>query len=350
MIVEGIRQAVSGKDLTQKQTMLIMEQIMDGRATAAQIASWLTAMRQKQETITEITACVKVMRHTCLQLPRNSGMEVLDIVGTGGDELSTFNISTVTSIVLAACGIPVAKHGNRSVSSKCGSADVLEALGAKIKLTASESAAILAQTNFCFMYAKIYHEALKYVSPVRKELGIRTLFNIIGPLANPAGATHQLIGVYDEKLVEPLAHVLRNLGVKQALVVHGAEGLDEISICDSTTMCRVSHGKVQKFVITPEDFHFPRYDLAEIVGGDPHDNALIVQDILQGKKGAKRDIVVLNAAFCVQMFREHQTIAQSIRTIEMVLDSGIALQKLNEFIELTHTISQHPNTVRPIFT
>ena len=334
MIQQAIYKVINRQDLDLETTKRVMEQIMEGRATNAQIGSFLTAMRMKGETIDEITACAMVMREKCLKLtPR---MDVLDIVGTGGDETNTFNISTVSAFVVAAGGIPVAKHGNRSVSSKCGSADVLEALGAKLDLPAEKSADILHKIGVCFMFAPTYHASMKYAAPVRKELSVRTIFNILGPLANPAGATYQLLGVYDENLVEPLARVLANLGVKRAMVVHGHDGLDEVTTCDTTTVCEVRDGKLNSFFITPEQFGITRGSRADILGGTAEENAKIAHNILKGEKGPKHDIVVLNSALCLYMGSESNTLRDCLKIAEDIIDSGKALDKLNEFVRLTN--------------
>lgn len=334
MIKTAIYNILNGNDLSRETTRCVMEEIMDGKATNAQIASFLTAMRYKGETIEEITACCMVMREKCTKiLPKT---DVLDIVGTGGDEVSTFNISTVSAFVISAGGVPVAKHGNRSVSSTCGSADLLEALGVKITLRAEESAKILDEIGICFMFAPTYHASMKYAAPVRKELGIRTIFNILGPLANPAGANMQLLGVYDENLVEPLAGVLANLQVKKAMVVHGHDGLDEITLCDTTTICEVSDGKLNSFFITPEQLGLKRCKVAELVGGDPSINAQIAWDILDGVKGPKRDVVVLNSAFCLYMSHNHITLRECVKMAEELLDSGKAKNQLERLIEYSN--------------
>ncbi|GBU10888.1 anthranilate phosphoribosyltransferase [Erysipelotrichaceae bacterium] len=333
MIQEGIKRAIAGEDLSYEMTKTIMREIMSGDASEAEIAGFLVAMRMKKETITEITACSEVMRQTATRLYPKT--DVLDIVGTGGDELSTFNISTVSAFVIASCGVPVAKHGNRSVSSKCGSADVLEQLGAYIELSAEESEYVLMETGICFMYAPAYHSSMKYAAPVRKQLGVRTLFNILGPLANPAGANHQILGVYDEKLVEPLAQVLANLGVHRALVVHGREGLDEVSISTTTTVCEVCDGKLNSFLLTPEQLGLKRAPLSEITGGNPQKNAAIALDILAGKKSAMRDIVVMNSACALYLFFPEKTLKACARMAESVLDNGVALAKLHAFIAAT---------------
>lgn len=330
MIQKAIYDILNGENLSLKNTELVMEEIMEGRATNAQIASFLTAMRYKGETIEEITACCKVMREKSIKIfPKT---DVLDIVGTGGDEVSTFNISTVSAFVISAGGVPVAKHGNRSVSSKCGSADLLEALGININLTPEESSNILDEIGMCFMFAPTYHATMKYAAPVRKELGIRTIFNILGPLANPAGANMQLLGVYDESLVEPLAGVLANLNVKRAMVVHGHDGLDEITLCDTTTICEVVDGRLNSFFITPEQLGLKRCELKELVGGNPTENAEIARQILAGVKGPKRDVVVLNAAFCLYMFHNQITLRECVKMAELLIDSGKARTQLEKFI------------------
>ncbi|MCL2148373.1 MAG: anthranilate phosphoribosyltransferase, partial [Methanomassiliicoccaceae archaeon] len=243
---------------------------------------------------------------------------------------------TVSAFVAAAGGVPVAKHGNRSVSSKCGSADVLEALGADIGLSARENEEVLRRTGMCFMLAQLYHSAVKNVTPVRKELGVRTMFNIIGTLANPAGASMQLLGVYDEGLVEPLANVLLNLGVKRAVVVHGRDGLDEVTLTHTTTVCEVADGRLNSYFITPEQFGFRRCGLEDLAGGYPEENARIALDVLGGAPGPKRDTVALNSAMCLHMAYGDMTLRQCVRMAEGLIDSGRALDKLNEFVRATN--------------
>ncbi|MHB1376333.1 MAG: anthranilate phosphoribosyltransferase [Candidatus Humimicrobiaceae bacterium] len=337
MIKAAIYDLLNGKNLSADTTKKVMNQIMEGNATNAQIASFLTAMRLKGETIDEITACAMVMRDKCTKLSPQT--DVLDIVGTGGDEVGTFNISTVSAIVIAAGGVPVAKHGNRSVSSKCGSADLLEALGVKVDILAEQSEKILKEIGICFMFAPTYHASMKYAAPVRRELGIRTIFNILGPLANPAGANMQLLGVYDESLVEPLASVLVNLGVKRAMVVHGHDGLDEVTLCDTTTICEVSDGKLNSFFLTPEQLGFKRCKLSELIGGDPKENAEIALQILNGKKGAKRDVVVLNSAVCLYMSQNNITLKECVKMAQHIIDSGKAKQLLDDFIRLSNEVA-----------
>jgi anthranilate phosphoribosyltransferase len=336
VIREAIYTILSGGCLTLADAREVMMEMMEGRATPAQMGAFLTAMRQKGETIDEITACASVMREKCVKLTPET--DVLDIVGTGGDELYSFNISTVSAFVIAAGGVPVAKHGNRSVSSKCGSADVLEALGANISISAEQSEAVLKRTGMCFMLANVYHMAMKHVAPVRRELGVRTIFNILGPLANPAGANMQLLGVYDESLVEPLANVLLNLGVKRAMVVHGHDGLDEITLTGTTTICEVAGGRLNSYFITPEQFGLSCCKLEDLLGGDPEENAKIAEAVLSGQMGAKRDVVLLNSAVCLYMAHNHVTLRQCLHMAGEIIDSGKALGKLRDFVAATNAV------------
>ena len=289
MIKEAIAQLVKREDLTSEVMEQVMEEIMTGEATDAQKASFLTALSMKGETIDEITSAAKVLRSHCERFLND--MDVLEIVGTGGDGSNTINISTLSSVVVSAAGIPVAKHGNRAASSKCGTADCLEALGVKIDCAPARSAQILKDINLCFLFAQKYHPAMRFVGAVRKEMGIRTLFNVLGPLANPAGATMQLFGVYSEELVEPLAHVLRNLGVKRAMVVYGRDSMDEISLSAETKVCEFKNDEFKSYVIKPEDLGLTRCNKEDLVGGTPQENAAIVNDILGGAKGPKTDVV-----------------------------------------------------------
>jgi anthranilate phosphoribosyltransferase len=336
MIRTALYEIFNGNDLTREMTAEVMTEIMEGQATPAQIASFLTALRLKGETIDEITACALVMRQKCARIYPEG--DVMDIVGTGGDESHTFNISTVAAFVVAAAGIPVAKHGNRSVSSRCGSADLLEALGAKLEISPLHSQEILKKVGFCFMFAPIYHTSMKYAAPVRKELGVRTLFNILGPLSNPAGANFQLLGVYDENLVDPMAGVLANLGVRRGMVVHGHDGLDEITLCDTTTICDISDGKKNSFFLTPEQLGLERCSPQELVGGDPSDNARITREILEGATGPRRDVVLLNAALCLYMAFDRSTLKQCVRLAGEAIDSGQALQVLKSFVDMTQRV------------
>lgn len=334
MIKEAIHRLLNREDLSFEMTKYVMDEIMSGKATNAQIASFITAMRMKGETIDEITACAISMRKQGAKL-KHSG-DVLDIVGTGGDQANTFNISTVSSIVISAAGVPVAKHGNRSVSSKCGSADVLEALGVKIDIPISKSERILREIGICFMFATHYHPSMKYAAPVRKELGVRTIFNILGPLASPADANYQLLGVYDESLVEPLARVLNNLGVKKAMVVHGHDGLDEITLTTSSTVCEVNNGNLNSFFLDPRQFGFEYCQPEDLIGGGPQENAEIARRILSGEKGPKRNIVLLNSAVCLYMFYNKFTLRECVKIAEEIIDSGRAMEQLNKFIMLSN--------------
>lgn len=295
----------------------------------------MTALSMKGETIDEITASAADMREHCVKLLHN--IDALEIVGTGGDGANSFNISTTSALVIASAGVPVAKHGNRAASSKCGAADVLEALGVKITLPPGKSAELLEKIGICFLFAQNYHIAMKYVAPVRKELGIRTIFNILGPLANPAGANMEVMGVYDEALVEPLAKVLENLGVKNAMVVYGQDKLDEISSCAPTTVCEVKDGIYSSYVIKPEDFGFERADKSELVGGTPEENACITKAILSGKEtGAKRTAVLMNSGAALYVAGKAENISEGVKLAAQMIDSGKAMEKLKEFIRFSN--------------
>lgn len=334
MIQEAIYKLLNKEDLTLDMAKSVMDEIMSGNATNAQIASFITAMRMKGESIDEITACAMIMRKHGTKLQHEG--DVLEIVGTGGDEANTFNISTISSLVISAAGIPVAKHGNRSVSSKCGSADVLEALGVKIDIPVEKSEKILKEIGICFMFANLYHSSMKYAAPVRKELGVRTIFNILGPLSSPAGANLQLLGVYDENLVEPLARVLSNLGVKRAMVVHGHDGLDEVSLSTSSTVCEVNNGQLNSFFLDPRQLGFEYCKPEDLVGGDSKVNAEIARNILSGEKGPKRDIVLLNSAVCLYMSYNNITLRECVKMAADIIDSGKAMEKLNNFVQLSN--------------
>ena len=271
------------------------------------------------------------MRANGIKLLHN--MDVLEIVGTGGDGSNSFNISTTSSLVIAAAGVPVAKHGNRAASSKSGAADVLEALGVNISIPPEKSAQLLKDISICFLFAQNYHVAMKYVAPIRKELGIRTVFNILGPLSNPAGANMELMGVYDESLVEPLAQVMAKLGVSRGMVVYGKDSLDEISMCAPTAVCEIKDGWFQSYELTPEQFGYERCDKSQLTGGSPQENAEITKAILEGReKGAKRQAVCLNAGAALYITGKAETIEQGVRMAESLIDDGSALRKLEEFI------------------
>ena len=335
MIKEAIIKLSKKEDLTYKEAETVMNEIMSGEATPVQMSAYLTALSLKGETIDEITASAAGMRAHCVNLLHD--MDVLEIVGTGGDGANSFNISTTSALVIAAGGVPVAKHGNRAASSKSGAADVLEALGVKITVSPEESARILKKINICFLFAQNYHFAMKYVAPIRKELGIRTVFNILGPLSNPAGANMELMGVYDETLVEPLAQVMAKLGVVKGMVVYGQDKLDEISMSAPTTVCEIRDGWFQSYQIRPEQFGYNSCAKEELAGGTPEENAQITRDILEGReKGSKRQAVCLNAGASLYITGKAKTIEEGVRMAESLIDSGAAVKKLEEFIYETN--------------
>ena len=335
MIKEAIIKLSKKQDLAYAEAEAVMDEIMSGQATPVQMSAYLTALALKGETIDEITASAAGMRAHCIKLLHN--LDVLEIVGTGGDGSNSFNISTTSSLVIAAGGVPVAKHGNRAASSKSGAADVLEALGVKITLTPERSAEILKKINICFLFAQNYHIAMKYVAPIRKELGIRTVFNTLGPLSNPAGANMELMGVYDQSLVEPLAQVMANLGVNRGMVVYGQDSLDEISMCAPTSVCEIRDGKFTSYEITPEQFGYERCEKGALTGGTPAENAEITKAILKGEeKGPKRQAVCLNAGAALYIAGKAASIEEGVKLAESLIDSGAALKKLEEFVEETN--------------
>lgn len=335
MIKEAIIKLSKKQDLAYAEAEAVMDEIMSGQATPVQMSAYLTALALKGETIDEITASAAGMRAHCIKLLHN--LDVLEIVGTGGDGSNSFNISTTSSLVIAAGGVPVAKHGNRAASSKSGAADVLEALGVKIILTPERSAEILKKINICFLFAQNYHIAMKYVAPIRKELGIRTVFNILGPLSNPAGANMELMGVFDQSLVEPLAQVMTNLGVNRGMVVYGQDSLDEISMCAPTSVCEIRDGKFTSYEITPEQFGYERCEKGALTGGTPAENAEITKAILKGEeKGPKRQAVCLNAGAALYIAGKAASIEEGVKLAESLIDSGAALKKLEEFVEETN--------------
>jgi anthranilate phosphoribosyltransferase len=334
-ISQAIHLAVNRQDLSYELAEAVMDEIMDGQATPIQMASYLTAMSLKGETITEITASAAGMRRHCVRLLND--LPVLEIVGTGGDHANTFNISTTAALVASAAGTPVAKHGNRAASSRSGAADVLEALGVKIDITPEHSLSVLNTIGLCFLFAQNYHLAMKFVGPVRRELGIRTIFNILGPLVNPAGASMELLGVYDQELVEPLAKVLHNLGVTSARVVHGQDGLDEISMSAPTSVCELRDGEFRLYTLDPRRLGFELCDKAELQGGSPADNAAITRAILSGQPGPKTDAVLINSAAALSLARADLTLAQAVDLARDTIASGRAGDQLDRFIALTNT-------------
>lgn len=336
MIKEAIFKLTNKENLPYEMAEKVMDEIMSDEASQIQMSAFLTALSMKGETIEEITAFAKGMRKHCIKLLHDQ--EVLEIVGTGGDKSNSFNISTTSSLVVSAAGVPVAKHGNRAASSKCGAADVLEALGVNIMISSEKSAQLLKEIGLCFLFAQNYHIAMKYVAPVRKELSIRTVFNILGPLSNPAGASMQLMGVYEESLVEPMAKVLSNVGVKNAMVVYGQDGLDEISLSAPTTVCEVKNGWVKSYVIEPEQFGFKKCAKEDLAGGSPQENAEITKKILKGAKGPKSDAVILNSAAALYVAQENISLEEAVEKVREVIESGKALKQLNKFIELSNQL------------
>lgn len=337
MIKEAISKVVNGENLDNNEMTQVMEEIMTGEATDAQKASFLTALSIKGETIDEITAAAKVMASKCTEFHHDG--DTLEVVGTGGDKANSFNISTISAIVAAAAGVNVAKHGNRAASSKCGTADCLEALGVKIDIEPKHSERLLDDIGICFLFAQKYHPAMRFVGAVRKEMGIRTMFNVLGPLSNPARANMQLMGVYDEKLVEPLAHVLKNLGLKKLMVVYGTDCLDEISLSAPTKVCEYRDGEFKSYEITPEKFGFKRCKKEDLLGGEPAVNAQIARDILDGVDGPKMDAVLLNAGVAIYIASEGITIEQGIEKAREVIKNGEAKQMLDKFINESNKVA-----------
>ena len=341
MIREAIMTLRNRENLTYDMAKTVMHEIMSGETSQIQRSAYLTALAMKGETIDEITGSAKGMREHCIRLLHDQ--DVLEIVGTGGDRSNSFNISTTAALVTAAGGVPVAKHGNRAASSRCGAADVLEALGVNIAIPPEKSTELLNKINICFLFAQNYHLAMKYVAPVRKELGIRTVFNILGPLTNPAGASMQVMGVYEEALVEPLAKVLTNLGVKSAMVVYGTDVLDEISMSAPTVVCEVRNGSFYSYVIEPEQFGFEKCDRSDLRGGTPKENAQITRAVLDGEKGPKRNATVLNAGAGLYVAGKAASLSEGVRLAERLIDSGAAKRRLEQFIELSNqTLDQTP--------
>lgn len=335
MIREAILKVVNREDLTYDEAREVMDEIMNDKASQIQMASYLTALSMKGETIDEITASAEGMRAAGTRLLHD--MEVLEIVGTGGDGSNSFNISTTASLIIASGGVPVAKHGNRAASSKSGAADCLEKLGVKLDIEPERNKEILETTNICFLFAQKYHTAMRFVGPVRKELGIRTVFNILGPLTNPAGATMQVMGVYDDSLLLPLAEVLKNLGVKAAMVVYGMDRLDEISMSAPTKVCEIKDDKITSYTIKPEDFGYTPCGKEDLIGGTPEENAAITRAILDGSEtGAKRQAVCLNAGAGLYVAGKAATVDDGVRMAERLIDDGSALKKLEEFVAATN--------------
>ncbi len=331
MIKEAIVKIVSKEDLAYDEAYQVMNEIMGGETTPTQNAAFLAALSTKSakaETIDEISGCAAAMREHAI--PVETGLDTFEIVGTGGDGAHSFNISTTSLFVLAAGGVKVAKHGNRAASSSSGTADCLEALGINIQQDPETCKRLLEEVGACFMFAQKYHSSMKYVGSIRRELGVRTVFNILGPITNPARPAYQLLGVYDEYLVEPMAKVLSSLGVKRGLVVYGQDKLDEISVSAPTTVCEFDGGEYKTYAIQPEDFGLTRAQKSDIVGGTPAENAQITLDILSGVKGPKRDIVLLNAGAGLYIAEKADSLAEGVKLAAELIDSGAALKKVDE--------------------
>ena len=339
MIKEAIEKIVLKEDLTYDEAYAVMNEIMNGETTLTQNAAFLAALSTKStkaETIDEISGCAQAMREHALTVD-GGDMDTLEIVGTGGDRAGSFNISTTTAFVAAAAGIKVAKHGNRAASSKSGTADCLEALGANINLEPEKCVSLLEDAGFCFFFAQKYHTSMKYVGAIRRELGFRTVFNILGPLTNPIKPSRQLLGVYDEYLLEPLAKVLTSLGVKNGMVVYGREKLDELSTAGETAVCEFNNGEYSSYVLTPEQFGLTRSTKKDLEGGTPEENAAITRDILSGKdRGPKFETVLMNAGAALYIAGKATDIADGIEKARELIDSGEALKAMERFVDLSN--------------
>ncbi len=332
MIKEAIIKIVDKQDLTYDEAYAVMNEIMSGETSPTQNAAFLAALSTKStkaETVDEIAGCAAAMRDHALKV--NHSMDVLEIVGTGGDGAHSFNISTTSALVAAAGGVKIAKHGNRAASSSCGTADCLEALGVNLDLSPEKCVELLEKAGICFFFAQKYHTSMKYVGPIRKELGIRTVFNILGPLTNPASPNRQLLGVYDQSLVEPLARVLYSLGVKRGMVVYGMDKMDEISASSSTFVCEFNNGEYKTYTIKPEDFGLTTCKKEDLVGGTPDENAAITVSILKGEKGPKRNAVLMNAGAALYIAEKAESLADGVKLAGEIIDSGKALEVLEVF-------------------
>lgn len=338
MIQEAIIKIVQKEDLTYDESYAVMNEIMSGQTTPTQNAAFLAALSTKStraETIDEISGCACAMRDHAICLDRG-GLDTLEIVGTGGDGSHSINVSTTAAFIIAAAGVPVTKHGNVAASSRCGAANVLEELGVNVRLAPEDMAQILQKTGICFMHAQVYHTSMKYVGAIRKELGFRTVFNILGPLTNPAHPTMQLLGVYDEYLLLPMAQVLTSLGVKRGMVVYGQDKLDEVSISAPTSVCEFNNGWYKSYTIQPEDFGLERGKKEDIAGGDPAYNAQVTSKILSGQlTGPKRDIVLLNAGCALYVAGKADSIGAGVSLAAEMVDSGKAIAKMEEFVTAT---------------
>jgi anthranilate phosphoribosyltransferase len=334
-IREAIERLVNRVNLSEAETIDVMNQIMTGEASPLQVASFLTALRMKGETVDEITGAARVMREKAHRVHVGS-KTVLDTCGTGGDQKGTFNISTTSAFVVAGAGVAVAKHGNRSVSSQSGSADVLAALGVKVDAPKERVEECIAQIGIGFLFAPLLHEAMKYAVQPRRDIGIRTVFNLLGPLTNPALAAHQLIGIYSGELVAAIAHVLKNLGSVRAMVVHGMEGLDEISLCGPTKVAELRDGEIKEYMVAPEEFGLKRCRLEDLHGGNAEQSAAIVRRLLQGDQGPARDVVLLNSGAALYVSGSAASVKDGIVLAAASIDSGKARQKLEQLVQLTN--------------
>ncbi|MGF0110535.1 anthranilate phosphoribosyltransferase [Clostridium sp. SGI.024] len=334
MIKEAINKISIKENLTEKEARSVINEIINKEATSSQIGAFLLGLKVKGETTEEILGAVKALRDNMIKIEGFENLVLIDTCGTGGDGGKTFNISTVCAIIAASAGIKVAKHGNRAISSKSGSFDVLNELGIETSLSKEESEIRLKQKGMSFLFAPLYHKAMKNVANERNELKVRTIFNLIGPMSNPAQLTGQLLGVYDEKMVDMVAEVLLNLGLRRALVVHGDDGLDEITTTTTTTICEVNNGEIKKYKIRPEDFDINKASLKDISGGEANENSKIIIDILKGVKGPKRDIVIINSAAALYVGEAVNSIKEGIKIAAELIDSGIAYNKYKELISI----------------
>ncbi|GIM29810.1 anthranilate phosphoribosyltransferase [Clostridium polyendosporum] len=330
MINNYVERLIVKENLSEEEMTLIMDNIMEGKLTNSQIASFLTALRIKGENVDEITAAARVMRSKVIPLGKIDEFTI-DTCGTGGDKKGTFNVSTAVSMIAAAAGITVVKHGNRSVSSNCGSADVLETLGVNISMAPEDVYQCIKEVNIGFLFAPTFHPAMKYAAVPRREMGIRTIFNILGPLTNPASANGQVLGVFSPALTESLAKVLKNLGTERAMVVHGLDGMDEITLSGDTQVSELRDGEIETYIINPSDFGLKTSDMSEVIGGDSKKNAQIIIDIFNGENGSKRDIVLLNAAAALVVGKKAKDMNEGIEMAKEIIDSGKAMKKLNEW-------------------
>ena len=337
MMRDYILQIEQGENLSHDEITVVMELIMSGQAHLEDIKNFLLALNKKGPTVEEITACALIMRKFVLPVKTNHEV-ILDVVGTGGDHKNTFNISTVTAIIVAACGVAVAKHGNRRISSRCGSADVLEALGINVQIEERHLSECLEKIGLVFLFAQRLHPAMKNVAPARQELGVRTIFNILGPLTNPARATHQVMGVYSRELVIPMAQVLRNLGLKRALVVHGNDGLDEITTTSKTFVSELNKNEIISYEIDPEELGIPRAKIEDFAGGEASENASIIRQILEGERGTRHSIVLVNAAYALYTAGAVENLSQGMQMADHAISSGRALQKLEELKGFTSRV------------